>query len=165
MNLTVLPQQVVLNRHDLLNLRESERFLACFGRPSRQREIPMHPSGTRVAMVWDEIGLVAYEDRPERLMSHLYLAFSPLNTPEHPSKGSQCVIEINGGIVTAETSERTLPRSGPTPISVDHGKHFFYEAELYSASFLFGRRANPRGREVVAGSLESFSFSWRKSPA
>jgi len=163
MNLTILPQQVLLNGHDLLNIRESERFLACFGQPSRQREIPMHPSGTRVAMVWDELGLVAYEDRPEGLMSHLYLAFNPLNTPEHPSKASQCVIQINGGIVTSETSERTLPQSGHTPISVDHGKHFFYETGLYCVAFLFGRSANPHDGEIAVGSLECFSFSWRSA--
>jgi hypothetical protein len=161
MNLTILSHQVLLGGRDLLTLRESDRFLAGFDKPSRQRDIPMHPSGTRVAMVWDSLGIVAYEDRPERLMSHLIVAFSPTDTPERPSHASKAVIEINGGIVTAETSERTLPRNGPTPISVDSGKHFFYKADTYSISFIFRREANPHGRDVIVGSLQSFSFSWR----
>jgi len=164
MNVAILPQQVLLDGHDLLQLREASRFLAAFGPPSRQRTIPMHPRGTRVAMVWDTLGLVAYADQPEGSMSHLHLAFIPEETPERPRQSGHPVIEINGGIVTAETSESTLPRKGPTPISEDHGKHFFHEAEHYHADFSFQRRPNPRGRELLVGGLEYFSFSWRDVP-
>jgi hypothetical protein len=76
-------------------------------------------------MVWDNLGLVAYEDRPELKMSHLYLAFDPKDTPERPNHACESIIEINGGMVTGETLERTLPRNGPTPILADFGKHFF----------------------------------------
>src|SRR5262249_25068438 len=137
MKLTVLPRRVLLDGLDLLTLKESDRFLASFGQSSRRRDIPMHPSGICTAMVWGLIGLVAYEDRPDRLMSHLYLAFSSADTPEHPERSSNAIIEINGGVVNAETSERTLPLDGPTPISVDYGKHFFYGTELYGVEFLF----------------------------
>src|SRR4051812_9843247 len=82
--ITILPDQVLLDGHDLLKLADSLAFLACFDSPSRKKEIRMHPSGTRIAMVWDSHGFVAYEDRPELRMSHLYLAFSPENTPEAP---------------------------------------------------------------------------------
>ena len=165
MNLAVLPQQVLLAGHDLLKLMGADRFLACFGQPSREREIPIPPDRTRVAMVWDGLGLVAYEDRPKGLMSHLYLAFRPERTPERPSQSSHSIISINGGLVTAETSEHTLPRNGPTPISVDDGKHFFYEADLYSIGFQFERRPNVHGPQLIVGRLESCSFSWRQPPA
>jgi hypothetical protein len=165
MNLTIHPKKVLLDGHDLLTLRESERFLTCFGNPSRRRDIPMHPSGTRVAMVWDQLGFVAYEDRPEGLMSHFILAFDPKETPEHPNHACKSAIEINGGIVTAETLERTLPQNGPTPISADLGKHFFYETDAYSVHFIFKREANPHGKHIITGRLVSVSFSWRKHAA
>ena len=161
MNVTILADQVLIDGRDLLKLKESARFLACFHKPSRLRDIPLHPGGTRVAMVWDGLGLVAYEDRPQGLMSHLHPAFSPKDTPEQPSQTGKSVIEVNGGIVTAETTERTLPRNGQTPISVDSARHFFYQADLYSISFIFGRKANPQGRGAVVGSLHCFPFSWR----
>jgi hypothetical protein len=162
MNLTVLSDQVLLDGHDLLKLKKSERFLACFGNPSRCRDIPMHPSGTRVAMVWDSLGLVAYEDRPELTMSHLYLAFAPKDTPERPKQACKSIIEINGGRVTADTLERTLPRKGSTPILGDFGKHFFHETDAYSVHFNFERRANPDGKYPITGRLVSVSFSWRR---
>lgn len=162
MNLTILPNKALLDGHDLLKLRESARFLACFGSPSRRRDIPMHPSGMRIAMVWDQLGLVAYEDRPEGLMSHLILAFDPKDTPERPTHACHSSIEINGGVVTAETLKRTLPRNGSTPISADFGKHFFCETDAYSVYFEFKRQANPRGTHLITGHLISVSFSWRK---
>ena len=165
MNLTIHPDKVVLDGHDLLTLRESKRFLAYFGSPSRHRDIPMHPHGTRVAMVWDQLGLVAYEDRPEGLMSHLIIAFDSKETPEHPSHAGKSIIEINGGIVTAETLVRTLPLGGSTPISGDFGRHFFYKADAYSVDFIFKREANPNGKHVITGHLVSVSFSWRKHAA
>ncbi|MDB6025820.1 MAG: hypothetical protein JWM68_2043 [Verrucomicrobiales bacterium] len=164
MHVAILPDQVLLGGHDLLQLRETERFLACFEKPSRQREIPMHPSGTRVAMVWDSLGFVAYEDRPDRLMSHLYLAFDTKDTPEHPRNASNSIIEINGGMVMAETLERTLPGTGATPISESNGKYFFYESDAYCVHFSFKRRATG-GRNPMTGHLVSFSFSWPKLQA
>ncbi len=161
MNLTILPDKALLDGHDLLKVRESTRFLACFGTPSRRREIPMHPSGIRVAMVWDELGLVAYEERPEGLMNHLFLAFDPKETPERPSCACQSSIEVNGGIVTSETLERTLPRKGSTPILTDFGKHFFCETGTYSAYFTFKRQPNPHSRHVITGRLITVSFIWR----
>jgi hypothetical protein len=161
-SLTILPDQVLLDGHALLKLRESERFLACFGNPSRRREIPMHPSGTRVAMVWDDLGLVAYEDRPELTMSHLYLAFDPNQTPERPRQSYKSHVEINSGTVTNKTLERTLPRNGPTQILADFGKHFFYEAEAYTVHFDFERRPNPSGRYPITGHLIDVSFQWRQ---
>jgi|GEM_PF-3798611 len=161
MHLIILPHEVLLDGRDLLKLRNSAPFLAGLKRPSRQRDIPMHPRGTRVAMVWDDIGLVAYEDRPAHQMSHLYFAFSPADTPEHPHQASCATIEINGGIVTAEITERTLPRKGPTPISTDFAKHFVYETEAYGIDFLFGRQPGPRGRGIVTSRLHAFAFSWR----
>ena len=118
----------------------------------------MHPSGTRVAMVWDSLGLVAYEDRPEGLMSHLHIAFSPADTPERPSQASQCVIEINGGMVTAETTELILPLYGATPISVDYGKHIDSKTDAYFISFLFRRRASSRAGELLLGALTASRF-------
>ena len=163
-NLTILPEKVLLDGHDLLKLRESQHFLACFGVPSRRRDIPMHPSGTRVAMVWDDLGLVAYEDRPELLMSHLYLAFDPNQTPERPIHSCRSIIELNGGTVTSETVERTLPRDGPMPILGDFAKHYFCETQVYSVYFNFERRENPHGRYPKTGHLVSVSFSWRPRP-
>ena len=165
MHLVIQPHAVLFDGRDLLKLSESAAFLAGFEPPSRQRDIPMHPSGTRLVRVWDAFGLVAYEDRPEYQMSHFHLAFSPADTPEHPHQASQATIEINGGIVTAETTERTLPRKGPTPILVDHAKHVFYQAETYGVHFLFGRQPDPRGRSIVTSRLNSFSFSWQGSSA
>lgn len=165
MRVHILPNQVILDGHDLLMLKEADRFLGCFEKPSRQRDIPMHPGGTRVAMVWDSLGFVAYEDRPERLMSHLYLAFDTKETPEHPSHPTESIIEINGGIVTAKTLERTLPRTGPTPISESRGKDFFYKSDGFCVYFSFKRRPNPRGRDVTTERLVSFSFSWPKHSA
>jgi len=162
MNLTILPNRVLLDGNDLLKLRESARFLACFGNPSRRRDIPMHLSGTRVAMVWDNLGLVAYEDRPELTMSHLYLAFDPNDTPERPKQACNSIIEINGGTVTAETLEGKLPRDGSTPIIADSGKRFFHETESYSVHFNFERQPNPDGRYPITGRLVSVSFSWRQ---
>src|SRR5262245_59086265 len=124
MNLTIHPDRVLLDGHDLLKLRESARFLACFGNPSRRRDIPMHPSGTRIAIVWDELGLVAYEDRPEGLMSDLILAFDTQDTTENPTRASHSTIEINGGTVTSGTLEGILPRNGSTPILASVGNNF-----------------------------------------
>ncbi len=160
MNLTILPDEVLLDGQDLLSMKEAEKFLAAFGPPSRQRAIPMHPKGTRIAMVWDQLGLVAYEDLPERLMTHLYLAFCPAETPEKPSQPSDLVISINGGIVTAATLEHTLPRQGPTPISEDAGKHFSYDSEAFSLDLHFERTPNPNGRDLIVGTLHSFSLTW-----
>jgi len=160
MKLTILPERVLLDGHDLLAIGVSERFLGGFGNPTRRRDIPMHPSGTRVAMVWDHLGLVAYEDRPERLMSQLYLAFVPEDTPEHPSQAGNFMVEINGGMVTRETLERSLPRKGPTPILADFGKHFFYETNAFCVHFGFQRSPNPQGRHPLTGRLAHVSFTW-----
>ncbi len=160
MNISVRPHQVLFGEHDLLEIRESKHFLACFEKPSRLRKIPMHPSGVRIAMVWDNLGLVAYEDQPEQLMSHLHIAFSPKDTPEQPSHASKSVIQINGGIVTAETTEGTLPRRGEIPIEANFGEFFSYTGDGYGISFTFERQASPKDRNLV-GSLQSFSFSWR----
>ena len=164
MTVTILPNQVLLDGHDLLKLRESKLFLARFEAPSRHSEIAMHPSGTRAAMVWDHLGLVAYEDRPESLMSHLYLAFIPSVTPERPAQSSNATIQINGSTVTSETLEATLPRNGPTQILQDFGKHFFHKAAAYTIHFGFERFPNPNGRYVTTGRLNWFSFTWPKTP-
>ena len=163
MNLAIQPETALLDGHDLLKLRRSGNFLVRFGSPSRHRDIPMHSGGTRIAMVWDQIGFVAYEDRPETLMSHFILAFDPEETPERPVTTGQHTIEINGGIVTGGTSEKTLPQKGPTPIATDIAKHFFYQTESYSIHFNFERHPNPRSREVIIKHLISVSFTWRNS--
>ena len=112
-------------------------------------------------MVWDESGLVAYEDLPERRMSHLWLAFMPSTTPEQPNQPTGVIIDINGACLTGETTERTLPRMGSTPIVEGFGRRYFYEADRYVLDFMFERRSDERGRKTGVRRLASLSFSWR----
>jgi hypothetical protein len=63
-------------------------------------------------MVWDDLGMVAYDDRPEGIMSHLYLALDPSVTPEQPLHASKVVVDVNGSSLTADTTERRLPSGG-----------------------------------------------------
>lgn len=158
--LVIRPQSVLLDQLDLVQLHDSERFLASFGPPSRRREIKMHPRGIRVAMVWDESGIVAYEDVPERQMSHLYLAFITTVTPEQPTQPSTAVIEINGGLLTSETTERSLPKFGQSPIVADFGGRYFCKSESYIVDFSFEHRSSSGGRKTGPRSLAFVSFSW-----
>lgn len=163
--LTIAPGDVILDGHSLLSLRESQAFQKAFGAPTRRRDIKMHPSGTRVAMVWDELGLVAYEDQPEGYMSHLHLAFDPIETPERPSHPTKIAVEVNAASVTGYTTERGLPRVGATPILADFGRRLYLECERYVVDFAFEKHRDSKGRMFGTRRLASVSFSWRPSPS
>ena len=83
-SIIISPESVSLFGHELPGLHPAPLFRTALGQPSRSRDIKMHPGGIRIAMVWDALGLVAYEDQPEATMSHLYVAFDPVETPERP---------------------------------------------------------------------------------
>jgi hypothetical protein len=159
--LTVLPDEILFLGRDLLLLRDATAFRDSFGAPSRSRDIKMHPSGIRVAMVWDDIGLVAYEDLPEGLMSHLHLAYDPSETPEHPIRASTAIIEVNGAVVTGETTERKLPKAGATPIVTSFGRRYYHKSERYVLDFAFEKRRDDRGRKHGLRRLAHVSFSWQ----
>jgi hypothetical protein len=160
--IVIRPSNVVLDGHDLLAFQDSESFRTAFGPPTRQRDIKMHPSGTRVAMVWDHLGLVGYEDLPERRMSHIHLAFDVDETPEQPKQPTNTVIDINGAFVTGETTERGLPREGETPIVADFGRHYYFESDDFDVAFHFERRRDSRGRKSGVRRLAFLSFSWKE---
>src|SRR5688572_13167946 len=103
-SMIIMSNEVVLLGRSLLSLHDAKLFRDAFGFPSRSRDIKMHPSGTRVAMVWDALGLVAYEDLPDGYMSHLHVAFDPHETPEHPMHPSTGTVALNGSDVTADTT-------------------------------------------------------------
>ena len=160
---SITADAVTLLGHDLLSVRDSASFRETFGSPSRQREIKMHPSGTRIAMIWDDLGMVGYEDQPEGIMSHCHLAFDPSVTPEQPSHPSQIVVEVNGAILSADTTERGLPRSGGTPIVTSFGRCYFIETARYVFDFTFEKRRDARGRKTGTRRLAMLSFSWQPS--
>jgi hypothetical protein len=159
-HIVIRPNSVVLGDHDLLVLQDSESFKAAFGPPTRHRDIKMHPSGTRVAMVWDHLGLVGYEDLPERRMSHIHLAFDVRETPEQPKQPTNTVIDINGAFVTGETTESSLPSEGETPIVVDYGRHYYFENDRFVVDFHFECRRDSRGRKSGVRRLAFMSLSW-----
>ena len=59
-------------------------LISIVGPALSNREIPMHPSRVRKANVGAS-GIVWYVDYPEDRISHLHLALSPSDTPEHPA--------------------------------------------------------------------------------
>lgn len=156
----ISPHDVTLMRWSLLDLREARLFCKAFGAPSRSRDIKMHPGGTRVTMVWDSLGLVAYEDQPDARMSHLHIAFDPNETPEHPLFPSTTTISLNGADVTADSTERTLPKIGPTPIVASCGQRYCFECDRFVVDFHFEKRRDERGRKFGVRRLASLSFSW-----
>jgi hypothetical protein len=160
---SITADAVTLLGHDLLAIRDSASFRQRFGSPSRQREIKMHPSGTRIAMVWDDLGIVGYEDQPEGIMSHCHLAFDPSVTPEHPSHPSLVVVDLNGSSLSADTTERGLPRDGATPIVASFGRRYFIETARYVLDFTFDQRRDARGKNTGARRLAMLSFSWQPS--
>jgi len=160
-SLVIRPTSVMLWGQDLLLLHGASLFREAFGPPSRSREIKMHPSGVRVAMVWDNLGLVAYEDRPEGFMSHLHLAFDPSATPERPSHASSVAIDVNGAAVSGDATERTLPKDGATPILASFGRRYYFEAERYVLDFAFEKRRDTQGRKFGTPRLAFVSVSWR----
>lgn len=161
--LTVQPHSVVLFGHDLLRLGDGASFRQAFGVAVRLREIKMHPKGTRTAMTWDDLGMVAYEDHPEGIMSHLHLAFDTIETPERPEQPISAVVEINGAHVDGETTEGKLPRLGATPIVATFGYQYFFQCDEYSLYFTFDRRRDARGRKTGTRRLAFVSFSWQPS--
>lgn len=163
--LSVTAGAVTFLGHELLSIRDSTSFRQTFGSPSRQRDIRMHPSGTRIAMVWDDLGLVGYEDQPEGSMSHLLLAFDPSVTPEQPSHPSGVVVDVNGSSLSYDTTERRLPRDGATPIVASFGRRYFIETARYVLDFTFDQRRDARGRKTGTRRLAMISFSWRPSIA
>lgn len=156
---TILPQEVLIDEFPLSRLYDLEAFLAAFAQPSRQRDIPMHPSGVRVEFVWDALGMVAYADLPEKRMSHLYIALSCEHTPGNPQVASAARMTLNGGLIDAETTERTLPRTGSTPI-IEKYRSFSYECPHYILHLGFDRRLNRLHRKSGAPRLSYISFSW-----
>jgi hypothetical protein len=162
-SLSITSDAVTLFGHELLAIRDSASFRQTFGPPSRQRDIKMHPSGTRIAMVWDDLGMVAYDDRPEGIMSHLYLALDPSVTPEQPLHASKVVVDVNGSSLTADTTERRLPSGGATPIIASFGRRYFIETATYVLGFTFDRRIDARGRKTGTRRLAMISFSWQPS--
>ena len=161
--LSIIADAVTLLGHDLLAIRDSASFRQRFGSPSRQREIKMHPSGTRIAIVWDDLGIVGYEDQPEGIMSHCHLAFDPSVTPEQPSHPSLVVVDVNGSSLSADTTERGLPRDGATPIVASFGRRYFIETARYVLDFTFDQRRDARGRKTGTRRLAMLSFSWQPS--
>lgn len=114
-------------------------------------------------MVWDDLGMVAYEDRPEGMMSHLILAFDPSVTPEQPLHASEVVVDVNASSFTDDTTERRLPRDGATPIIASFGRRYFIETATYVLDFKFDRRNHARGRKTGIRRLAMISFSWQDS--
>jgi hypothetical protein len=127
---SITADAVTLLGHDLLAIRDSALFRQRFGSPGRQREIKMHPSGTRIAM-------------------------------EHPSQPSLVVVDVNGSSLSADTTERGLPRDGATPIVASFGRRYFIETARYVLDFTFDQRRDARGRKTGARRLAMLSFSWR----
>ena len=158
--ISISPSDVILMGRGLLDLRNPRLFRDAFGAPSRWRDIKMHPSGTRVAMVWDSLGLVAYEDQPDASMSHLHIAFDSSETPEHPMEPSTATIVLNGTDVTADTTERTLPKTGSTPIIASFGKRYYFECGQFVVDFHFEKRRDDRSRKIGTPRLAYLSFSW-----
>lgn len=153
----IAPGSVSLFGHPLPPLRQAEAFRTALGPPSRSRDIKMHPGGIRIAMVWDALGLVAYEDQPDGTMSHLHVAFDPDETPERPLHSSQSIIHVNGTEVTADTTERALPRlqqasAGGTLMNVSDLSWIF---TLKSA-------ATPGAAKRARGGWPPCPFSWRQ---
>jgi len=164
-SIIVEPSGVTLFGYDLLNLRSPECFRAAFGNPSRSREIKMHPGGTRIAMVWDNLGLIAYEDCPEACMSHLHMAFDPHESPEIPKHPCEATIVLNGIEMEADMTERALPRAGPTPIMESFGRRCFYQCDRFILDFHFEKRLDDFGRKSGVRRLALLSFSWRSPVA
>lgn len=161
--ISITTDAVTLLGHDLLSIRESALFRRAFGSPTRHRDIKMHPSGTRVAMIWDDLGIVAYDDQPEGLMSHLHLAFDPSVTPEHPLHSTCVTVDVNGSSLSGHTTERRLPLDGPTPIVASFGRRYCIRSARYVLDFMFEKRRDTRGRKTGTRQLAMLSFSWQPS--
>ena len=114
------------------------------GAPLRSRDIPLHPSGACRVHV-SSFGIVWYVNQPEDCVSHLFLALSPADTPEHPESAFTGSIRLNGVSLSSETSEATFPHRGDVEVRGHH--HILcYETSAHHVAFGFKRPRNRIGK-------------------
>jgi len=124
-------------------------------------EIPMHPSGVRQANV-SASGIVWYVDYPEDRISHLHLALSPSDTPEHPASPFTGQIRFDGTDLTAEVSEAAFARNRGVLVR-GYLHTWSYETVAHHVSFVFKRRRNRLGKRSGPYRLAFVSIDFRSN--
>jgi hypothetical protein len=134
---------------------------AAVGPSVSDREIPMHPTGSR-KVNFSESGIVWYVDYPEDQVSHLHVALSPGDTPEKPPFSFSGSARLGNFDLTPETSEEELIRNGEVSL---HGHHhtWSYETVAHQIAFVFKQRRNGVGKRSGAYRLAFVSVSFKSN--
>ncbi len=160
MNILLTSSSVAVDGQPLPASMDAAAMIFLAGPAVSSRDIPMHPSGVRKANVGAS-GIVWYVDYPEGRISHLHLAISPADTPEHPANPFLGTIHLNGLLLNTETSETSFVRHGQGMPFHGHIHSWSYETSSHSVSFLFERRRNHLGRRSGVHKLALVGISFR----
>jgi hypothetical protein len=160
MNILLTSSSVTIDGQPLPARLDAVAMTLLAGPAVSSRDIPMHPSGIRRANV-STSGIVWYVDYPEDRISHLHLAISPADTPEHPANPFLGTIQLNGLLVNTETSEASFVRHGQGMPFHGHIHSWSYDTAAHSVSFLFERQRNRLGRRSGVHKLALVGISFR----
>jgi hypothetical protein len=131
-------------------------FCNALGTPDRTFEIKMHPSGKRIRMSWDRMGVEAFADYPEARMSHMNIHFAPGSSPQAPAATFPFSFSFNEQEVDGHTSDKLFPFKGNTPVSAMEGA----QAGQFNLFFVFEPVMGRSGRPLKFSRLSFASISW-----